>query len=300
MADQVKLNNKFYNALSKGHTYKVKALLESGADPNHLSSGNLTDTPLSIALCYQDQIPENQDPDGIIKLLIEHGADVNKPSPSDGEYPIIEAMDNIDTLKLLIDNGADVNSIAYDFDGFKPTTVIKNLRNNYGHNVDKVVDYIKGTGKLNPAKCEICGHQAIAIHDSYYCYYGNHKSQETEYSGTTTTITTDYEVVTKPKEMTICENCIKNKRRSKQIIRVSLWAVAILLFVIFFLSGEWMVILGIIAFAYSFVIFSINFNNSFEHIGDKLTIKNLKDNIEGYSSYFTRSEYNLMRKNSSS
>ncbi len=88
----------------------IELLLKKGANPN--DSDVKGKTPLSAALTLNEIVREesNQIP-AIVKLLLDFGADVNKPS-GDGYTPIMEARNRStpDLINLLIKNGADVNA----------------------------------------------------------------------------------------------------------------------------------------------------------------------------------------------
>jgi hypothetical protein len=114
------LNEKLLDAVEEGDIAKVQELLKKGADPNARDHGprerwwRYGKTPLCLAVEHGHS--------EIVKLLIEHGADVNASCYIDSfETPLHRAVvdDNIEIAKLLIQNGADVNA-RRSFDGLTP------------------------------------------------------------------------------------------------------------------------------------------------------------------------------------
>jgi len=80
---------------------KIKLLIQSGADVNHI--GKFRETPL-IWASREGNLE-------MVKLLIEKGADVNGLGVN-GLTPLMIASDwnRLDVVKLLIEKGADVNA----------------------------------------------------------------------------------------------------------------------------------------------------------------------------------------------
>jgi SepF-like predicted cell division protein (DUF552 family) len=114
------LNEKLLDAVEEGDIAKVKELLKKGSDPNARDHGprervwRYGKTPLCLAVEHGHT--------EIVKLLIEHGADVNASCYIDSfETPLHQAVvdDDTEIAKLLIQNGADVNA-RRSFDGLTP------------------------------------------------------------------------------------------------------------------------------------------------------------------------------------
>jgi len=108
-------SQKLFKAVDKGDAQKVKALLEKGADPNVYTEDGLF--PLWRATANNNQ--------EITKLLLENGATVDlENKTSSGSltsliYPSQEGYFEI--VKLLVDHGADINYNA--FKGFTPIRI---------------------------------------------------------------------------------------------------------------------------------------------------------------------------------
>ena len=116
-------------AIIKGDVSQVRQLLASGADPGRRSGAH--DSPLHLAVSMAlDDKPEERA--GIVRLLVEGGADVNELDNYSGFTPLSSAVcDAIDAacqsesatfnwslVSVLLDLGADVH--ASDFDGKTP------------------------------------------------------------------------------------------------------------------------------------------------------------------------------------
>lgn len=80
----------------------VKMLINSGTKANYVSDYGFT--ALLVACSWSI----NDDNIKLIKLLIDAGADVNQCN-TEGQYPLVVALDNVRIMQLLIDSGADVN-----------------------------------------------------------------------------------------------------------------------------------------------------------------------------------------------
>ena len=85
-------------AISSGHTDCVAALLQAGADPNTQTKHGTS--PLHLASSLIDST--------IARLLLEHGAIVNKQSTDGGWIPLHEACRHglLDTARLLLQRGS--------------------------------------------------------------------------------------------------------------------------------------------------------------------------------------------------
>ena len=92
------LNEDFLAAARKGDAAKVKELLDKGVDVNTKTQYGAT--ALAYA-CDKGHIE-------VVKLLLEHGANVNVKDTFYGEVPIDWAIskDNVEIIKLLVDKGA--------------------------------------------------------------------------------------------------------------------------------------------------------------------------------------------------
>lgn len=96
-------------AVQKRNAELVRRLLDKGADPNLADDNGVT--PLYAAV-----IGENVDT-GIVRMLIEKGANVNVQSTTRGATPLIYTVVNfnmpvetkLETINLLIEKGADPN-----------------------------------------------------------------------------------------------------------------------------------------------------------------------------------------------
>lgn len=92
-----------FEASAVGDDHTLKALISMQPDlVNEFSEDGFT--PLGLA-CFFNQAES-------VRILLNHGADVNKPSKNDSKVAPIHsacAVSNIEIVKLLLDHGADVN-----------------------------------------------------------------------------------------------------------------------------------------------------------------------------------------------
>jgi ankyrin len=88
-----------------GSTAVLKALLKAGADPNTVAANNES---VLMTLSLSGAVDA-------VRLLLEHGADVNAHNAQEQETPLMYATaeKSTDVMKLLIAKGADVNAVAH-------------------------------------------------------------------------------------------------------------------------------------------------------------------------------------------
>lgn len=77
-----KLNKKFIAECIEGNTEEVKGLLASGADPDSID--RLGNSALKL-ICIEENLE-------LVKLLIDYGANVNKPNIRDGNTPLVNII----------------------------------------------------------------------------------------------------------------------------------------------------------------------------------------------------------------
>lgn len=100
-------------AVSSGNAELVSALLLAGANPNSFQSPN--DIPLVAAI--RSRKPARTE---VVRLLIQHGADVNAPGVLDASaLHAAVAESSAELVELLLKNGADIN-IHLDADECTP------------------------------------------------------------------------------------------------------------------------------------------------------------------------------------
>ena len=103
-------------AVTMGHKNVVRALLDAGADPNR--ADNIGSTPLHDAIEHgrQDRI-------GVVNMLLDWGADINKKGGHWDKTPLHIAAGmyhgDPEMVELLINRGAEVN-VASGFHGWTP------------------------------------------------------------------------------------------------------------------------------------------------------------------------------------
>lgn len=97
-----------HQAASQGAIKVIELLLACKADVN--ASDNQSYTPLHGAISYG----KNDTRKAVVETLLKSGANVNAKTSRDGETPIHKAVANrdIEIVKLLIEHGADVNAIS--------------------------------------------------------------------------------------------------------------------------------------------------------------------------------------------
>jgi ankyrin repeat protein len=94
-------------AVQKGYIELVDELLARDAWVNHEDNDSLT--PLHYAI---DNISENLD---IVNLLIDNGANLNRQTASDGQTPLILAVNcgHVNIVRQLIEKGANLDVQDY-------------------------------------------------------------------------------------------------------------------------------------------------------------------------------------------
>ncbi|NXX43748.1 CDN2B inhibitor, partial [Tricholaema leucomelas] len=85
------------NAAARGDLKEVQMLLEAGVDPNGINSFGRT--PLQVMMMGSPRVAE---------LLLQSGADPNRPDPSTGCFPVHDAARSgfLETLAVLHRAGA--------------------------------------------------------------------------------------------------------------------------------------------------------------------------------------------------
>jgi len=97
------LNEELLDAVRKGDAPGVEALIVKGASVN--ASWRYGETPLFFA-CDRGFTP-------VVKVLLEHGAEVNVEDSFDGMTPVTRAADKdrVDIVKMLLARGANADSV---------------------------------------------------------------------------------------------------------------------------------------------------------------------------------------------
>nr|XP_060616818.1 cyclin-dependent kinase 4 inhibitor B-like [Anolis sagrei ordinatus] len=115
------------NAAARGDVQAVRMLLESGTDPNAVNFYGRT--PIQVMMMGSPQIAA---------LLLEAGANPNRPDPSSGSFPAHDAARGgfLDTLKVLHQGGAHLD--LPDTQGHLP----RDLAQEEGHS--HVVQFLLG------------------------------------------------------------------------------------------------------------------------------------------------------------
>lgn len=118
------IDGELMKAVSEGQVDRVRKLLEKGANANAQSASD------GNALSVLSGVDRTRDL-AIAKLLIEHGADVNYSSPTQGYTPLTHAIlgvsDPLPVIRFLLTKGAKVNEPMRD------GTTALHLAVNWGH-----------------------------------------------------------------------------------------------------------------------------------------------------------------------
>ncbi|MEM9409137.1 MAG: ankyrin repeat domain-containing protein [Acidobacteriota bacterium] len=105
----------FFFAMNQSDLDWVRLFLDAGLDPNSLmsSSDGQTEFEVSVLQEYLDSYGtcENEGTLEVLGLLLERGADPNRPRPNNGSTPLIDVSyrDCAPHTKLLLEYGADPN-----------------------------------------------------------------------------------------------------------------------------------------------------------------------------------------------
>jgi len=104
------MSDELFDAIDKHDSKRIAALLSAGADPNAASTHPPKWRPLGAAI-------EELEFGGaieIVRLLLEHGADVNAPYVESKLTPLHAAMftEDIEVIRLLLEAGADPNALT--------------------------------------------------------------------------------------------------------------------------------------------------------------------------------------------
>jgi len=99
-------------AATKDDPWWINLALEHGADPNLVNVGDGSPgegTPLHFAI-GNGEVEDSDASVEIVRLLCEHGADVNKPGRFDS-FPLADAVtqNKFRIVMYLLENGADIN-----------------------------------------------------------------------------------------------------------------------------------------------------------------------------------------------
>ncbi|MGP1381980.1 MAG: ankyrin repeat domain-containing protein [Thainema sp.] len=89
-----------------GHKEVMTTLLDAGADPNLRGDEEFDEGQTALMYIASSFFASNRA--AVIRLLVEHGADVNAQNDK-GQTALIIAGENVDAVKALIDAGTDVN-----------------------------------------------------------------------------------------------------------------------------------------------------------------------------------------------
>jgi ankyrin repeat protein len=99
------LNDQLYSAIARKDTLMVEKLLDKGADANYIKKWDKSEMTLLIfSVNYGADFK-------IVKLLVEHKADVNKKDVFNITALMYAASEGyINIIKYLLDHGADVHA----------------------------------------------------------------------------------------------------------------------------------------------------------------------------------------------
>ena len=129
-----------FTAIAKKDKNTVEKYLNEGFDVNQIDE--FGDTPLLYAANSTDRVE-------MVRLLIEHGADLNvKTKPGYTACHLAVLSNNFETLKLLIDHGADRDIV----DPYG-NSLLSNAVGHYSDkNGDEIVRYLLLDLNMNPSQ----------------------------------------------------------------------------------------------------------------------------------------------------
>ena len=93
----------------RGFAAPVRVLLESGADPRQARIGETNQDVLNFMVLGMTEVGAE-----IVKLLINHKADVNARDPVAGKTPLGSVSGSLEIVQLLVENGAEIDALQYN------------------------------------------------------------------------------------------------------------------------------------------------------------------------------------------
>ncbi len=100
-------------AIQNGYYKIVEQLLQNGADIEHQNNKHQRPLQIAIDVCAHHYTKKNEDIDfqKVVKILVEHGANLNVRDERSGDTPLIEVASRgmLNEAKLLVGHGADIN-----------------------------------------------------------------------------------------------------------------------------------------------------------------------------------------------
>jgi hypothetical protein len=99
-------------ASMESDAFWLESILRAGADPNQMNGAAEQSTGTPLAFAVSSQTGEANERVENVRLLIQHGADVNKPADFRRRMPIQLACSaaHFETVLVLLASGADFNS----------------------------------------------------------------------------------------------------------------------------------------------------------------------------------------------
>ncbi len=90
----------------RGNAAPVRLLLQSGADPRQTSIGTTGQDALNFMLLGMNDVGKE-----VVRLLLDHGVDVNARDPETGDTPLGTVSDDPEVVRWLVERGADVDAL---------------------------------------------------------------------------------------------------------------------------------------------------------------------------------------------